>query len=226
MRGHASLEGSSARWFVAVRMMVLPAALYGCGGSVVNGVGPEGGKPDGGMDGGKDTGTDAGKPDHRAPKDATMDTRTPDTGLPEVGCGLPACPAPMITPNGGTFMGRVPIPGVTLAATGLGTGGTIYYTTDGTDPTLASLVYAAPISVVNLDTTTIMVTVRAISSDPGVCCDSSPATATFTVTTLGDSCNPPVPIPVATTQNNDFLVALIAGCAPPDGGGLAICYTL
>lgn len=82
--------------------------------------------------------------------------------------GAPVAAAPVITPNGGSFGGTL---NVTLSsATALAN---IYYTLDGSVPTLASTVYTGPIAI-HGDTT-----IRAIASGDGFL-QSAASSASFT----------------------------------------------
>ncbi|MDP9002265.1 MAG: chitobiase/beta-hexosaminidase C-terminal domain-containing protein, partial [Myxococcota bacterium] len=130
----------------------------------------------------------------------------PDTTPP------PQCPTPSFAPNG---MNPIP-PGsnVTIAAAGLPMGGFIYYTTDGTNPSRTSLVYSGPVQVNQSET------IRAFSAAT-TCTDSLIAGANF-VTSVPDGGLPlPAFTPTATTETNDFLLAL-SETTP----GALICYTL
>lgn len=60
---------------------------------------------------------------------------------------LPAAPAPMISPGSGSYAGPQ-----TVTITDSATGALIYYTTDGTIPTLNSAVYSGPIAVSTSET--------------------------------------------------------------------------
>lgn len=87
-------------------------------------------------------------------------------------------PTVAITPTGASFVAGTPV-AVTIAATDDKTGSTIYYTTDGSTPTVSSSVYTAPLSV---SATT---TVKAIAKDSeGLF--SGVASQTYTFLTTGD----------------------------------------
>src|SRR5260370_41701884 len=81
--------------------------------------------------------------------------------------GLPPAP-PVISANGGTFS---TCPDVTLST--VTTGATIYYTLDGSVPSVASTVYSQPINL----TQTTLVSARAFSGAAG----SGTSHASFTV---------------------------------------------
>ena len=90
--------------------------------------------------------------------------------LTEGGDGTPTCSTPTFSPAAGTYYEPQ---SVTLSCTTPGS--TIYYTTNGDDPTTSSSVYANPIDVST--TTTIKAIATATGYDP-----SSVATATYTIT--------------------------------------------
>ena len=87
-------------------------------------------------------------------------------------------PTVAITPVGGSFLSGFPV-GVTITAADDKTGTTIYYTTDGSTPTAASLVYTAPI---NVSTTTTIKTI--VKDSEGLF--SGVASQTYTFLTVGD----------------------------------------
>ena len=82
---------------------------------------------------------------------------------------FPTVAAPVITPATGTYTEAQP---VTIEAED---GTTIYYTTDGSDPTIASTVYSGPI---NVEETT---TVKAIAVKQGLYNNSDVASAEFVI---------------------------------------------
>ncbi|MBR4131027.1 MAG: chitobiase/beta-hexosaminidase C-terminal domain-containing protein [Bacteroidaceae bacterium] len=84
--------------------------------------------------------------------------------------GTPTCAAPTFSPAAGTYSSAQ---SVTISTTT--EGATIYYTTNGDDPTTSSSVYSAPITV--SETTT----VKAIATADGYN-NSSVATAVYTIT--------------------------------------------
>jgi len=93
----------------------------------------------------------------------TVDPNTGGGG----GGGAVILPAPIINPNGGTFTSAQ-----TVTITGIASGGTAYYTTDGSNPTLSSTVYNGAFSVSKTET------VKAAVYEGSW---SSIASATFTV---------------------------------------------
>ncbi|MDP9152564.1 MAG: chitobiase/beta-hexosaminidase C-terminal domain-containing protein, partial [Myxococcota bacterium] len=147
--------------------------------------------PDGGPDVGGDTGT-------------VMDT---GVDAPSV---VP-CATPTFAPVAGTFSTAQSVKLATTTA-----GATIFYTSNGTNPTTANQVFDAtnPISVAA--TTTI----RAICTAPGFA-QSQVASATYTImTAVGNVSAPSFSSPNgATTQDNDFLLGLTTNTA-----GATICF--
>ena len=88
---------------------------------------------------------------------------------------LPKTEAPAIAPNGGSFSNSV-----TVTLTCATEGAAIYYTTDGSDPTMASTQYTAPFAL------TETATVKAIAVADGHS-DSAISTATFTKSSGGST---------------------------------------
>jgi sugar lactone lactonase YvrE len=82
---------------------------------------------------------------------------------------LPVAPTPVISPAGGSFASAQ-----TVSITDARAGATIYYTTDGTYPTLASTIYTGPITVSTSET------VAAIASAGGYS-TSNPASAQYII---------------------------------------------
>jgi hypothetical protein len=82
----------------------------------------------------------------------------------------PTAPPPVISPASGSFSGSQ-----TVTITDSIAGATIYYTTDGSVPTVASTVYSAPFKISS------SVTITAIASPTGYL-QSAPASATLTST--------------------------------------------
>jgi hypothetical protein len=111
---------------------------------------------------------------------------------------------PIIFPGGGSFTGSVSV-SISVATPGA----SIYYTTDGSNPTTSSTLYTGAF---NLTTDT---TVKAIAIRTGLI-DSDIATATFTITS-GPANQPPV----ANAGPNQSItlpsVASLAGSATDDG---------
>jgi hypothetical protein len=89
---------------------------------------------------------------------------------PDALCGGPPCPTPVFCPAGGNL--GLATMGVTITTPGF-PNAIIYYTTDGTLPTHASAVYAAPISVTGVEA------IHAIAFELCVCTDSFLGTASF-----------------------------------------------
>jgi hypothetical protein len=87
-------------------------------------------------------------------------------------------PSVAISPMGATFVAGTPV-SVTITATDDKVGSTIYYTTDGTTPTAASLVYSAPLSI----SATTTINAVAIDSDGALSCL---AAQTYTFSALKD----------------------------------------
>src|SRR5579859_2412403 len=126
--------------------------------------------------------------------------------LPNTG---PVTATPTFSPPGGVFCAPQ-----SVTITDTTPGATIFYTTDGTNPTAASTVYVSPV------TTFLAITqMRAIATAPGYA-TSGVGVGTYTI----DS-NPGTPAPTISpasgVQNNDFLATL----SVPSAGG-ALCYTL
>lgn len=162
------------------------------GGSADTGTTP---RPDSGT--GSDTGT-MSMPDTGSMTDAQADTAPP----------LMAAATPTFAPPAGTYDAgqNVTISTSTPSAT-------IFYTTDGTNPTNRSVVFSGPIAV-EQDTT-----LRAFAQAPGFA-DSAVGSASYKIqipqgTVVPVSFNPP-----AGTQNNDFLLSLTT--TTPNA---TICYT-
>ncbi len=83
---------------------------------------------------------------------------------------IPVAATPVISPAGGTFTGSV-----TVSLQSSTSGATIYFTTDGKEPTAASTIYAGPMQL----TTTTTLKARALRAGYT---DSAVATAAFTIT--------------------------------------------
>jgi len=83
--------------------------------------------------------------------------------------GTPVCATPSFTPEGGTYYEVQ-----TVAITSATEDATIYYTTDGTEPTTSSLVYSEPIEVAE----TMIIKAIAMKEDHD---DSNVATAEYTI---------------------------------------------
>jgi len=106
------------------------------------------------------------------------------TGFVISGCHKPTDPdnqvsKPVFNPVGGTYVGEVD---VTITTVTLGT--TIFYTTDGSEPTSGSTVYAGPI---NIQTDTVL-KAKAFRED---LLDSPTATATYTISVAMPTISPP-----------------------------------
>jgi hypothetical protein len=124
------------------------------------------------------------------------------------------CPPPTFDPpSGSVFPATVTItdPVVTAA------GGFIYYTTDGTNPTVYSSAYAGPIPDVGGET------FRAVAKSP-TCSISDVSVAVYTIDPP-DCCGalviPPTLTPSSKTSDDDFLVQ-----ATYNPAGATLCYTL
>lgn len=174
------------------------------GGSSTSGGVDSGTQPQDSGGGNQDTGTtpvDSGAPD----------TGNPDTGPPPEAVGTPVF-NPL--PTAGPFTSSVP-GGVQITTTP--TDATIFFTTNGTNPTTASTVYSGPISV------TSTTTIRAFATKTGFS-PSQVAAGTFVI-------NPP-----AAGQLSDVTVTPSTGTYPnPQSVGMTIpaaeapatiCYTL
>jgi hypothetical protein len=134
-----------------------------------------------------------------------------DTGTDAIDDPLPQAAAPTFTPPGGAYDAaqsvtiRAPVPGAT-----------IYYTTDGHNPTTASTPYTTPISVADGTTPT---TIRAFFVAPGFA-PSVVAAATYTIA-IKCSCTEPVEFSLwAGTYDNALMLFLSTVRA-----GATICYT-
>ncbi|HEY3333573.1 MAG TPA: IPT/TIG domain-containing protein [Capsulimonadaceae bacterium] len=97
----------------------------------------------------------------------------------------PTTPAPMITPSGGSFTSLT-----TVVIWDSLAGSTIYYTTDGTDPTTASTVYTGPLVLSSSQT------IKAFAVAPGYQ-PSKITTAKFTI-------NLTVPVPLISPNGGSF----------------------
>jgi hypothetical protein len=117
-----------------------------------------------------------------------------------------APPAPVFTPNSGTYSAAQLVSLSDSDATA-----TIFYTTDGSQPTTSSTVYSAPITV------PISTTIRALATDNGL--NSTVVSATYTISGTA----PPAPVfsPGAGTYTTSQSVGLTDGAQ-----GAAIFYTL
>ena len=82
---------------------------------------------------------------------------------------LPVAATPTLSPTGGTFVASV-----TVTAECATAGATIYFTTDGSDPTTNSSVYTAPLTLTNSTTVRVMAALTGYA-------DSGVATGEFTV---------------------------------------------
>jgi hypothetical protein len=188
-----------------LRFEAVVVCLAACGGATAT---PPG---DGGVDvidaaapgdaGHDGTSGDAG-PVADAPGDGYV---PPETGLSDVGCDLLA--APTFSPPSGSTAFVVTI----VPPPGFPTDGAIFYTLDGTNPTLSSPRYLAPIQII-VEVTTI----RAVAYAPS--CPMSPIGAASYFP--GGSDAPPMFSPDTTTQAHPFTVHL------SDNPGATICYTL
>ncbi|MCC6899764.1 MAG: chitobiase/beta-hexosaminidase C-terminal domain-containing protein [Polyangiaceae bacterium] len=123
--------------------------------------------------------------------------------------GVPSpCATPTFAPPGGSYTSAQ---AVVLSTTT--PGATIYYTTDGTNPTVASTVYSSPVAVVS-DTT-----LRALCTAPGHS-ESAIGVAIFDII-VGWEVVLPTPNPAGGTQFNDFHMSLTTTML-----GATLCYTL
>jgi hypothetical protein len=187
------------------------ATALACGGTVVGCGSSNSGTSSGGN---TDSGTDSSNTLGDGGKDVNVaDTNVADTFVADTFVAeatLPVCPTPTLAPAGGADPGNV-----TITDTGLPTGGFIYYTTDGTNPTVNSPVYSNPIQVSQDET------IRADAIGSG-CSLSAVAVGTYTVTPFdGGMLTPVVFNPTSETQPNDFIVSL---STMPSSA--LICYTL
>lgn len=136
---------------------------------------------------------------------------SPNSGVAEyffniqAGSGPP--PAPTITPNGGTFS---TCPDVTLSSV---TGATIYYTLDGTTPTLASSIYSFPI---HLTQNAVVVAMAVLNGQ-----SSQAAEANFTVNCGGGAQVSPVGMTPAGGVFSGSVTVTLATATP----GATIYYT-
>lgn len=119
--------------------------------------------------------------------------------------GLPSLPSVNFTPPDGT---TVPV-NVTLSVPGH-SGATIYYTTDGSNPTQSSTVYSGPISV------TTLTTVKAVASEAGYG-NSSIGEATYPLPTLPN---------VAFSPGDGSLLPATVTLSVPGHSGATIRYTV
>jgi hypothetical protein len=116
---------------------------------------------------------------------------------------------PTFAPAPGTYCGGQSI---TLATPT--PGATIFYTTDGTNPSTTSAVYTTPIALFK------SMDIRAMTTAPGY--QASPiASGQYTLLAPPGTLPPPVIAPVGGVQNNDFLATLSVSSS-----GGTLCYTL
>ncbi len=118
-----------------------------------------------------------------------------------------ACDTPTFNPVAGTYTGAQ-----NVAISTTTSGATIYYTTDGTQPTTSSKVYSSEIAV-SVDTT-----IRAMCNS-ATTTNSQVAVASYVIQNA--AVEAPSFNPTASVQNNDFLLALTTTTA-----GATICFTL
>jgi len=137
--------------------------------------------------------------------------------VPDAG-GLPPCAAPTFNPGAGAIAQGatvVIVPPADFPTTFPQGNAQIFYTTDGTIPTHASSAYAGAIQVNGPET------IHAIAYDPGVCGDSPPALAAYTVIAPdGGQVGLPAFNPPSATQSIDFQVHLT-----DNDGAATICFT-
>ncbi len=119
----------------------------------------------------------------------------------------PTCATPTFAPNPGTY---ATAQSVTISTTT--PNATIFYTTNGTNPTAASTVFATPISAGQTET------IRAMCTAPGFGA-STVGVGTYTINVPPGTVAPPVPSPAAGTQSNGFNVTMTTSTA-----GATICY--
>ncbi|HVJ94162.1 MAG TPA: chitobiase/beta-hexosaminidase C-terminal domain-containing protein [Labilithrix sp.] len=181
-----------------------------------------GGDDDGGTGSGSSSGSSgsSGSSDHLGGDGGTIpDSSDPDGGPVDGGSDgdaapLPSVETPVFTPAPGSFTSSVP-GGVQLATAT--PDATIYFTTDGTNPSTASAAYSGPI---NVSTTT---TIRAIAVKDGFL-DSAVAVGTYTITPPqpGQLSNVTLDPSTGTYPNaKDVTMSIPASEAPA-----TICYTL
>lgn len=168
-----------------------------CGGDDDGG----GGTPDSGVTP-VPTGTTTSAPDAAPPPPPPPADAGADTG-PSV-----TAAAPTFNPAAGTFTTPQSVEISTSTA-----GATIFYTTDGTNPTTSSVVYSAPIAVAQ--TTTI----RAFATAPGFK-DSPVSSATYTINIPPGTTAPVQFNPAAGTHPNTVNVGLSSTTE-----NATICYT-
>jgi len=219
-----SAFGKRTTWFGLLFLVLWTLFVSGCGGddtttpppTTTTTTGMDAARPDTtGGTGGSSVGVDA-RPDIAVVPDAPPDVAPPGMDAGMDAPPLLALPTPAFAPvsDGGSFAGSVD---VTITVAGLPTGGFIYYTNNGTNPTPNSLVVNGPIHL------TMTTQLRAYATAPGRL-DSPVGSATYTIVPIqidGGIVASPDMNPMSTTQNNDFTVAITT--ATP---GATICYTL
>jgi hypothetical protein len=119
------------------------------------------------------------------------------------------CATPTFAPVAGTYTSAQ---SVTISTTT--PGATIFYTTNGTNPTASSVVFSSPIAVSQ------SMTIRAMCNAPGFT-DSVVGFADYVINIPPGTVDPPVFNPTAGTQNNDFLLSLTTTTP-----AATICFTL
>ena len=204
--------GGPKKSLAAIASVTLAATLAWAG--AMTGCGSSGGSQTNTGDGGDGGGQ--GLPD----TGELPDTYVADTYVADTYVAPTVLAAPTFTPpTGGTFTGTG---SVTInPPAGFPASGSVYYTTNGTNPNPNSQVVVGPIQVSTSET------IAAYASAPGYQ-DSVIARATYTVMAAisdagPDVVNPPtVPVfnPTSTKQNNDFKVAV------GTTAGATVCYTL
>jgi hypothetical protein len=130
---------------------------------------------------------------------------------------VPPAATPTFSPGGGTYATPQT---VTIASTTLGA--EIRYTMDGTDPTMSSTVYTAPVSVANSLTLKAMATATNYTQSQiatAIYTFTTPQAVAPTITPNGGTFTAPVEVTLATAELNGVIIYTTDGTLPATGNG-------